>query len=312
MTVSIVVPAHNSERYLAATVRSVLGQTIPDWELVIVDDGSTDSTATLVRSFAEKDQRIRLIEQMNSGMAAARNRGFADTSAESEYVIFLDHDDLWHTDALAILVRALEAHPEAVAAGGLARYIDSDSEPCRLGQMEAWGRQRRGVVGDKVAVWPRHAPTPLAVLAYRNCIATAGLVIFRRWALEAAGRFDAAAVPCDDWDMWLRLSLSGDIAFVDRVLLDWRAHPGNASNRHPLAAGRQGYVRRKLLSTPTLTEDQRRLATAANRFWAQRAYTIPLRSAGRRLARGELRLAATDLWRAAVSYAQWRGGLPAP
>ena len=112
LRVSIVVPMYNTEQYLASTVESVLGQTFEDWELVLFDDGSQDRTLEIARDFERRDRRIRVVEGVNGGTAAARNRGFAATSTVSEFVIFLDNDDTWEPDALRLLIEALEAHPE--------------------------------------------------------------------------------------------------------------------------------------------------------------------------------------------------------
>ena len=112
MRIAVVTPAHNVAAYIGVTIASVIAQSHPDWAMLVVDDGSTDRTAEAVAGFA--DPRLRLLRQANQGVSAARNRGLA--VADGEAVLFLDADDVLAPDALARLVRALEAAPDAVAA----------------------------------------------------------------------------------------------------------------------------------------------------------------------------------------------------
>lgn len=294
MKVAVVIPAFNSLRFLPQAVESVLAQSFQDWEVVIVDDGSSDGTHEVARGYADRDGRVRFLRQPHSGAAAARNRGFAAADAGATYVMFLDHDDVWHADALELLVEALDARPHAVAATGLARFVDEHAEPVWVGQLQSWGRQRVGVSGDRLVAWPLDQPTPFAVLAYANRVATMGVALYRRSAFAAAGLFDPLAEPCDDWDMHLRMSLRGDFVFVDRVVLDWRRHADNASRRRSLMAERETYVRAKLLSSAELSGEQRRVARVANRYWRRKASAAWARLALRSLAGGEAKRAAAQ------------------
>lgn len=269
MRISIVIPAYNAARYLGYTIEGVLAQTVTDWELVVVDDGSADETAAVARAFAGRDKRIRVVGQANAGVGNARNRGFELTTG-SGYVIFLDADDVWEADALAVLCRSLNADTKAVAAYGLSRYIDGQGQSCFPGDLEEWGRARRGVAGNHLIAWPSGHPTTLAVLAHRNTIYTPGQALIRRSALLATGPFDPAAAPCEDWDMWLRLSLHGEIAFVDRVILNYRTHDSNMSRDRERMAKGQVYVRRKLLLSQEMSSGQRAVVLAANWLWCRR------------------------------------------
>ena len=98
--ISIVIPVYNAERYLPATVQGVLSQTFTEWDLVIINDGSHDTSHQLALEYSNLDPRITAISQDNSGVAAARNIGYRNIHARSEYVIFLDHDDVWQPEAL--------------------------------------------------------------------------------------------------------------------------------------------------------------------------------------------------------------------
>jgi len=249
MRVSVVIPAYNGAKYLTHTLESVRNQTVSDWELVIVDDGSTDTTAELALAYTKLDPRMRMVRQENMGAANACNRGFRDTDLRSNYVAFLDHDDVWESDALETLVTSLQDDPEAAAAYGLPRLVDSDGLLCGIGELEHMGRQRWGVLQDRLVTWPQDQPVTFAVMAYRCCIHTGGQVLIRRKALEEAGPFDPATSPCQDWDMWLRLCQRGHFRFVDKVILNYRWHQDNISHNRDLVRKGVIAVRRKLLAT---------------------------------------------------------------
>jgi glycosyltransferase involved in cell wall biosynthesis/predicted O-methyltransferase YrrM len=312
MRVSVIIPAYNSEAYLDETISSVLAQSVADWELVIVDDGSADATGELARAFAEQDSRVRVVRQANAGMAAARDRGLAETDPSSEYVAFLDHDDLWHRDTVAVLTSALDSQPWTVAAHGLARYVNERSQPVALGRLEAWGRQRRGIAGTELVPWPQQHPTTFDVLAYTNCIATMGAILIRRAALDQVGQFDPAAAPCDDWDLYLRLSTVGEIAFIDRVVVDWRAHDLNATRASAgrLVANRGRYVRRKLLASRLLTDEQRRTVLIANWHLARSVRAMRLARTRALLAHGELGRALEQIGHGIADHLASIRGIP--
>lgn len=96
--VSIITPMYNGEKYIGQTIESVVAQTYKDWEMIIVDDGSKDNSAEIVRKYTEKDNRVKLIQQKNSGCASARNNALRN--AKGQYICFLDSDDLWDVDFL--------------------------------------------------------------------------------------------------------------------------------------------------------------------------------------------------------------------
>lgn len=258
--ISIIIPVYNAANHLAETVESVLSQTITEWELILVDDGSTDDSVEMAESFVRRDPRIRLVQQANSGVVAARNRGIQEISPHSEYVILLDHDDLWEPDTLQILQEALESQPNCVAAHGIIRMIDEGDSPFHGQFGESWGQERRGVVEGREMVWPFDRPTTFSVFAFGNCIMTPGQVLIRRAALNAVGSFDPACRPADDWDMWLRLSRLGDFVFLNQPLLHYRLHGNNASNNRQMMERAEQVLRRKLLRAPENTDQQKKLA----------------------------------------------------
>jgi glycosyltransferase involved in cell wall biosynthesis len=268
MIVSIVVPAYNAEEYLPETVESILSQTVSEWELIIVNDGSQDATRTLAEQFAARDARIRVVHQANTGLPGARNRGYEESSPQARFIIFLDADDLWEPNTLAVLIAALEGHPEAVAAHGLARYIDDRGRLIRPGKLEARIHNRKAIVNGRFVSWPLEKPTTFAVLAVDCYIVSAGSVLIRRSALEKVGLFDRMRhlprASLEDWDLWLRLCLHGDFAVVPQVVLNYRQHGANLSKATHLMYQGHVYVRMKTLLSPELLPEQRRLMQISN------------------------------------------------
>ena len=155
---SIVVPAYNAEAYIRETIDSVLNQTCTQWELIVVDDGSTDGTAKTLRSMA--GTHFSLIEQENRGVSVARNRSLEE--AQGDFVLFLDSDDRLVPTALERLLAQLDLHPKAVAAYGEAVTMDEAGNRSGTGKPPVFRRRPRGDV--------------LKELLTRNFVATPGVL----------------------------------------------------------------------------------------------------------------------------------------
>ena len=263
-----------------------------------MDDGSTDRTVSIAQQYAARDARVRVIRQSHAGVANARNRAYDASRGDFPYLILLDQDDELEKDALAHLTSILGQQPNAVGAHGKLRYIDPCGRPISVIGESVWPRRRLGIRGWRLVESSECDPTTFAILAYSVTI-PAGSMMFRREAVQAIGCFDPAAVPADDWDLWLRLSTRGDIAFVNRVVFAWRHHAANTSrNRHLMYAGFL-YVRRKMLRSATLTPEQLRTIRWGYRYYELRACVQLLEQGRRSLSRGRL----SDSWRASQEAA---------
>lgn len=258
MLISVIIPAYNAETYLPETVRSVQNQTHSDWELVVVDDGSTDGTGGLVDALAAQEPRVRAVHQGNGGLSAARNAGLRTASRGAEFVLFLDADDVLEPDALETLGTHLAARPQAPAAYGLACFIDGRGNRTRPGEAEEFGRTRQGIRGGRPVDLATEDATSFAVLAYRNVIWTPGQVLIRRAALDRAGAFDVTMSPTADWDMWLRISQQGEMPLIERVVLSYRRHEHNMSGSGQNMRAAEMMMRAKAFQSPGLTTEQRR------------------------------------------------------
>jgi glycosyltransferase involved in cell wall biosynthesis len=248
-TISIIIPAYNAEQFLAATLNSVLAQTVSEWELLIIDDGSHDSTRMISEKYAARDPRIQVWTKANAGVSAARNFGYARSNPNSEFLCFLDADDVWEPKALEILRQALTAHPEAPAAYGLARYIDKAGAALEPGVCESHQRTRWGIEDGRVTRWPDDRPTDFTVEAVMERIVTSGTVLIRRHTLEISGLFDPSLRLWEDWDLWLRISRIGGLIFVNKLVLGYRQHGGNVSAQLDALEAGEWHVRYKLLAS---------------------------------------------------------------
>jgi glycosyltransferase involved in cell wall biosynthesis len=187
--VTIITPAYNAEPYLADTIRSALSQTFGDFEMLIVDDGSTDRTAAIARHFADRDPRIRLLCQANGGISVARNSAIAQ--ARAPVLALLDSDDIWMPTYLQEQLRVLEASPGAgvVSANALNLGGRFDGLPLR--------RVPPGV----------HTISLRSLIEVENSVCI--MSIFRRAVLDRIGGFDTTLRSSEDYDFWLRAAVAG-------------------------------------------------------------------------------------------------------
>lgn len=213
--VSIVMPCYNAAAHLPTSVGSVLAQTFPDWELITIDDGSSDTTLTWLQ--AQTDERIRPLSQANLGVSAARNAGLA--LARGRYVAFLDADDTWTTNFLATMVAALEASPEAVLA-----YC---------------GWQNLGLPGGRGEpfVPPDYETAAKAETLFAGCRWPIHAALVKREAVLAANGFDPTLTNAEDYALWLNVATTAPIVRVPEVLAFYHFHGGaQASTDHARAA----------------------------------------------------------------------------
>ncbi len=185
--VSIIIPAYNRANMILTALKSVLAQTYPDWEAIVVDDGSSDNTREVVAGV--KDARVRYIYQENKGLPGARNAGIRASSGE--YVAFLDSDDAFLPEKLALQVPVLDANPDlCLVAGG---FIEVDMNMRPLHEIRPWVKN----------------PTLDLLDWVRTCSFCVGSPLVRRGWLERAGLFDENMRYVEDWDLWLRMASMG-------------------------------------------------------------------------------------------------------
>ena len=208
--VSVVMPVHNGGVYLRHAVDSILAQTFPDLEFVIIDDGSTDSTADVLRHYETADRRVRVYHQEKAGLVASLNRGCR--KARASYIARMDADDIAFPDRLARQVEFLDTHPLVAVVGSAVVRID------------AAGREiKRNVCPTS------HAEIVEALREY-TCF-THPSVMLRADALAAVGGYREAYQAAEDYDLWVRLSERYELANLSDPLLYYRVYPDQLSVR---------------------------------------------------------------------------------
>lgn len=205
--VSIITPIYNGERYLLEAIESALAQTYQNFELLLVNDGSTDSSAEIIRPFL-KDLRIIYIEQKNAGVAAARNT--AIKQAKGKYIGFLDQDDLWLNNKLEVQIAALEQDGSIALVHSRQDCID--------------------VHGNKIDYdWI----TGVSGYCFRDMFKRNRIavltVLIRKTIIDKIGLFNEQLPGADDYEMWLRVTLKYPIKYIDQSLVFYRFHDSNIS-----------------------------------------------------------------------------------
>ncbi|HOK65955.1 MAG TPA: glycosyltransferase family A protein [Anaerohalosphaeraceae bacterium] len=205
MTISVIIPAYNNERYLGRAIDSVLAQSRPADEIIVVDDGSTDRTAEVAQTYGEK---IRCIRQDNRGPGAARNTGIR--AASGEWIAFLDADDEWLPDKLAVQTDLLRRHPQLQWTCG--NYIECLCESGR--QAPALPEQRILAVLNGGQISPDYLKTYAKDLTGHT-----DTMLIRRNLLEKAGLFRPEQKRFNDLDLWLRIAyLEPPIGYIAQPL----------------------------------------------------------------------------------------------
>ena len=269
--VGVVIPVYNGEKYIADAVRSALRQTVPPKEVIVVDDGSTDSTREVLSTFG---QQIAVIRQRNKGCAAARNAGIGKT--RTEWIGFLDADDMWKPNKLERMSQAIPGQHEV---GLLFSAVEHWWEHARRRQIRRRDRdsQCRRLYQE---------------LAGTNAVLGGGSgAVVRRSCLLDAGLFDETLRSAEDWDMWIRIARSWRAIYVDDVLTTYREHASGLSKN----AGRMLKANLRVFAKhePQFVADGfsgRSLCVAASKVYT--------RSAVAYLSSGEVTKARALFWKA--------------
>lgn len=236
--VSVVIPAYNAERYIAAAVESAAAQTVKPREIIVIDDGSTDRTAAIVALYSD---RVQYVAQENRGVAAARNHGIERSAGR--YVAFLDADDLW-------MPEKLERQADAMAKSGLRASFTAHL-----------------VVDDEMKpLFENHNPgegTLHDLLTIGNVVGSPSSVVCERAVFREVGGFDGALSLCADWEMWIRIATATAFAPIDAPLIQYRLHDDNMSRNVPLLESDSRRVLEKVFALPALPDDARALKRSA-------------------------------------------------
>ncbi len=207
--ISVIIPAYNAEHTITQTINSVQNQTFIDWELIIINDGSTDGTHQLVNQIS--DSRIKIFSYPNGGLSIARNRGI--NHATGEFIAFLDADDLWTEDKLELQLEALQKNPETGVAYSWTYFMEEKGEYCHT---------------DRPLFFEGDV---LANLLTDNFIASGSNPLIRRQAIESVGEFDPSVSGAADWDYWLRLAAHWQFVVVPKPQIFYRLSSSSMSSK---------------------------------------------------------------------------------
>ncbi len=258
---SVIIPVYNRPALLRRAIESVLAQTFRDYELIVVDDGSTDQTHSVARSYPG----VRCVRQQNRGVSAARNRGVAESSAP--YLAFLDSDDAW-------LPGKLEAQYDFIVREPSVRVHQTEEIWVRRGRRVNPGERHRKPEGD------------IFVPSLALCLVSPSAVVIERSLFERMGGFDERLAACEDYDLWLRIALDHRVGLLRRALVvKYGGHGDQLSARHWGMDRFRVYAIMKLLRERAADMDAERLRAARE---AVRSRCAVLLSGARRRGNPEL------------------------
>jgi glycosyltransferase involved in cell wall biosynthesis len=219
-------PVYNGERYLREAVDSILNQSFGDFELLILDGGSTDGSPAILRDYAARDPRIRLTSRPGMGLTASLNEML--DQARGEFIARMDADDISLPERLERQVQYLRGHPECVLVGSAALVIDPEGDP-----LSVWFTETTHEALDSRNLDPTLLESSLCHPA----------VMMRRRVVLDAGRYDPRCQIAEDLDLWLRLAERGRLANLPEPLLKYRYHGSNKSSGTDSARRNQDTLR---------------------------------------------------------------------
>jgi len=227
--VSVVLPTFNRLEYLRPAIDSIFAQTFTDWELIVADDGSERETAAYL-SALEGSPRIRVLRLAHTGNpGAVRNAGWQ--AAQGNHIAFLDSDDVWLPEKLALQIGSLRSHPGR--GWGHTAFAVIDESGARL-------------AGKRARAWPAREGWILEQLITMEAVIAAPTVIVRKSLLERVGGFDVGQRMCEDYDLWLRLAAVSEIDGVPETMSFVRSHR-NHFHREPIVLEDRGRALEKML-----------------------------------------------------------------
>lgn len=228
--ISVIIPSYNCVMFITQAIESVLNQTYTDYEIIVVDDGSTDDTKSVLASI--NDDRLVVTEQSNQGASAARNHGLE--LSRGELVAFLDADDIWFSQKLEKQVEVFEKYPDIIAVFSNFHITSVNNAILSVDGIKqdyAIFKDEHKKIDDLFNFTENNVYKGDVInsLFLGNFIKTSSFVV-KRSALEKTGFFDPGLITQEDYDLWLRLSLLGEFAYIDEPLLNRSKRPGQLTS----------------------------------------------------------------------------------
>lgn len=295
--VSILTPTYNHEKYIVDCIESVIKQTFENWEMIVLNDGSTDSTLNLVAEYAARDERILLVDQENIGifrLSEIYNRGLQ--LARGEYVAILEGDDCWSADKLEKQMDALSLNPNAVLCWGQARCVNEDISRTYYIAPDLKSSDAKFFHNDPVG-------SILNVFLFRNCIPALTMVI-RKDVLTSIGGFKQVFnLPLVDFPTLYELADEGVFHFIPEILGDWRNYSSQVTKTYPAEMMTGFYqLAKACLSTHSKSTFANVDMKILDHYYQKRMVIAYARSGRYKLIRNEFSAARTDYRKALFGF----------
>lgn len=276
--VTIITPTFNRADFLPSAIESVLGQTFRDFELIIVDDGSTDSSCKVIQGYQQQDDRVVYIYQHNQGQSVARNRGLAE--ARGEFICFLDSDNAWLPEKLDISLQAFRKHPEADVVYGDFIVIDAVGKELGVNRMRRFSGR-------------------ITAQLLRDNFVSMNTTMTRTSCFRELGEFKENERMAEDYELWLRFSTRFRFRYVPEVLGFYRVMEDQISTDKD-----NRFVANEALLHDFLNRNPDAVSLLEKRRGLSNFY---VRKARYGLGRGRVWHASVDIFRALILYPFWFG-----
>ncbi len=250
--VSIISPTYNHEKFIATCIESVLTQSYANWEMIIIDDGSTDNTFQIALEYARKDPRIKPFTQKNIGIfRLGESYNFALSHCAGEYIAILECDDVWFPEKLGIQIEDLENHPQCVLSWGRAYFSSID-----LSRNYSLSNSN---IGNPILFFNKPVGAFLKEYIFHNIPPALTIIIRKESLLEIGGFIQDFNLPLVDIPTTMELIMKGEFSFIDQPLGQWRTYPNQVTKTHTgeMTMGYYKLVQSLMMRFPKIFEDQK-------------------------------------------------------
>lgn len=295
--ISIISPTYNHEKFIADCIESVLAQTYSKWEMIIIDDGSNDNTFQIAKSFAEKDQRIKVFTKENVGIfRLGESYNFGLEQSKGKYIAILECDDLWYPDKLEAQIAVLEQNPQCVLSWGQAYLSSIDlQKKYYLAPL---------TIHDTSIFFNKPVGSFLRKFIY-NTLIPALTIVIRKDALVAIGGFKQGFnLPLIDIPTTLELVMKGEFAYVAQPLGQWRIYPNQVTKTYTgqMTLGYYSLVKSFMERYPDDFKAQNLTKDEIDKHFASRLVISFSRSGRYKLIRKDFKGARKDYWYSVIHY----------
>jgi len=295
--VSIISPTYNHEKYLADCIESVLSQTYANWEMILLNDGSTDRTGEIAASYRDQDKRIKLVNQENVGifrLSETYNKGVE--MAKGIYLAILEGDDCWMPDKLEKQVAAMQNDPGAVVCWSMARCVNADKSVVYYTSPDPQAPDAKLYFNDPIG-------SIMNIFLFRNCIPALTILIRKEALKQTDGFRQVFNLPLVDLPTLYELAMTGRFIFIPELLGDWRNYANQVTKTYP-AVMTEGFYRmaKSFLSSPAGKKVLKTDKKALDLYYAGRMVIAYARSGRYKLIRKAYSSARKDYVKAISGY----------